>query len=103
MTDRSPEGSHFNPIVLPIGATADPDTCGSCKFFRRRDEYGSDRGVCTIVLPGWVQIKPPVNRNDEDWIDPALMKDTMRCDLQRPTGNFYQVSQRVGPQGVVPR
>lgn len=98
MATSIPDGSHFNPVVLPIGATADPDTCGSCRHFGRSDQYGDDRGVCNISLPPWVVERQAASDND-DYVTPRLMKGSMRCDLQQPTGKFYQVSRRVGPVG----
>lgn len=95
-----PEGNHYDPIPLPLGATADPGTCGSCRHFRRGTHYGSDRGLCDIRLPPWVSERPSSDaRGDRDPVTPRLMKDDMCCDLQSPTGKFYQVSQKVGPQG----
>lgn len=99
MTNAPPDGSHFNPITLPIGATANPNTCGSCRHFRRNDQYGNDRGVCNITLPPWVPEKPTATRDNDDYVSPRLMKDSSRCDLQSPSGKFYQVSRRVGPNG----
>jgi hypothetical protein len=43
-------------ITLAVGASAEPDTCGSCKFFERNSDGPSYRmhGVCRIKLPAKV-------------------------------------------------
>jgi len=95
-----------NEITLPVGSSAEPNTCGSCKFFRRNNDGVNYRmnGTCGFVLPAKVVeqsamrgITDEVRKKDrdytgtEDWI-----KDTDRCDLQRSDGKVYIVQRRVG-------
>lgn len=81
-------------IILPVGAKAEPGTCGSCLFFYRRPEpYNSHwSGQCTIELP----YKCATKEWDGDSRPPAIMSDTDRCDFHRPDGKIYIVSKQVG-------
>lgn len=86
-------------ITLDIGASAEPETCGSCKFYGRLwDNPGSGR--CMIKLPKKMADQWDIRRIDsrckeltgtEDQI-----KDSDRCDLHRPDGKKYIVQRRVG-------
>lgn len=73
-------------IELQSNQSADPDRCGSCKYFRRtRDgesEFPCSTGLCIIVLPSWVQ---PAKQEV-----PREVRDTMRCDLYKPSGQEFQ-------------
>jgi hypothetical protein len=85
-------------ITLPLGATAEPNTCGSCKFFDRvGTDYGASyqsMGRCRINLP-------PLNFVEKSWdgegLGPRSLPDTERCDLQRPDGKVYIVQRRIPP------
>lgn len=85
-----------NEITLPVGATAEPDTCGSCRFFRRGENSIESYGRCNIVLPPKYATKPYPVRDDE--LPASHMQDTARCDLHRPDGNVYIVQRVVGRQ-----
>lgn len=80
-------------ITLSVGATAEPDTCGSCKFFHRPDDTynGAHVGHCSLLLPG----KYVTKGWDGNGRPPTLMDDTDRCDLWRSDGQLYIVSRRV--------
>ena len=89
-------------ITLPPGATADFDTCGSCKFFRRDREYDSAFGKCGIVLPKKTESQWDIRR-----IDPAQknagytgnedrQRDNESCDLYQSDGKRYIVQRIVG-------
>lgn len=87
----------MNDVVLPLGSTAEPNTCGSCKFFYR---IGADYGQ-TYQNMGRCQIKlPPMNFQDKGWdgegFGPRSLQDTASCDLHRPDGKSYIVQRRVG-------
>jgi hypothetical protein len=90
-----------NEITLPVDATVEPDTCGSCKFFRRKSDnpYYVAEGWCVIELPPPKERfapKPYVEGNGDEYRAPNITKDTSRCDLQRPDGKSYIVQRRVG-------
>ena len=89
--------------TLALGANAEPNTCGSCKFFRRDRDYDSASGKCEIVLP-----KKLASQRDIRSIDPKQkdreytgnedqIKDTDRCDLYKSDGKQYIVQRIVGP------
>jgi hypothetical protein len=83
-------------ITLPLGASAEPDTCGSCKHFRRRDDGMSpSSGECYITFPPMIASKYDLGpvENSNQFIRTA---DHKRCDLQRPDGKTYIVQRRVG-------
>lgn len=84
-----------NEITLPVGAAAEPDTCGSCKFFSRRDNgaYYASQGNCAIHLPPQIAQKGW----DGEGFGPSGKQDTDRCDLQRPDGKVYIMQRKVGP------
>lgn len=94
-------------IVLMPGASAEPDTCGSCKFFERKD-YEDRRGpwgFCRIALPKKFFTQRDLRvfaETTKIWKDQEYtsnedqIKDTDRCDLQRPDGKVYIVQRVVG-------
>lgn len=85
-------------IILPIGASAEPDTCGSCKFFvRDADLWPVGRGRCKFKMPPGVATKYdiPQDREAENSYQYDRTLDTERCDLQRPDGRVYIVQRRV--------
>lgn len=93
-----------NEIVLMPGANAEPDTCGSCKFFERKD-YDERRGVygfCRFNFPIKIATQWDIRRIDPKMKDQEYtgnedqIKDTDRCDLQRPDGKVYIVQRVVG-------
>lgn len=85
-------------ITLPVGATAEPDTCGSCKFFQRDDQlWPVGSGLCKIKLPPAVATRymlPGVLVENSGDLQRTV--DIERCDLQRPDGRRYIVQRRVG-------
>ena len=91
-------------ITLAIGANAEPDTCGSCKFFERRrnDFYDGMYGECRIKLPAhFVEQRQlrgidPKQRDQEYTGNEDRIKDTDRCDLYRSDGNQYIIQRRAG-------
>lgn len=97
-----------NEITLGVGAGAEPDTCGSCKFFERKDaEYNNctgSYGFCRIVMPakvasqGDVRYIDPKRKDQEYTGNEDQIKDTDRCDLYRFSGHAYIVQRRI-PSG----
>lgn len=91
-------------ITLAVGCTAEADTCGSCKFFERGRDYESAYGQCRIKLPKKMADQWDVRRltdltskTQREFIgNEDQIKDTDRCDLQRPDGKTYIVQRRVG-------
>lgn len=83
-----------DPIVLGIGETAEPNTCGSCYKFERREPWnGHGSGYCTMNLPphyarafGDAESRPKDSVNDDS-----------SCDLYRHSGKAYIVSKLVKP------
>lgn len=87
-----------NEITLPVGATAEPDTCGSCKFFVRIDDLRPvGEGRCNIKLPPMMATKYELPTKDgwENSYQFDLKHDVSRCDLQRPDGKVYIVQRRI--------
>jgi hypothetical protein len=95
-----------NEITLPVGSSAEPDTCGSCKFFRRMTNNGDwyyMNGWCTFKFPGRVveqwQMRG-LDKNREGGDDPDRIKDTDRCDLYKFSGKVYIVQRRIPPEKI---
>jgi hypothetical protein len=95
-----------NEITLMPGASAEPDTCGSCKFFERRrnDKYDGMYGNCRFKFPektvatGWdIRRLDPALKNAEYTGNEERIKDTDRCDLWKHSGNTYIVQRRIEP------
>lgn len=91
-----------NEIVLRVGASAEPDTCGSCKFFERRDdEWSPTRGFCRFKFPEKIATQWDIRRVDPKMKDQEYtgnedqIKDTDRCDLYRFSGQVYIVQRRI--------
>jgi hypothetical protein len=83
-------------ITLPVGATAEPDTCGSCRFFvRMGDLRPIGQGRCNITLPPVLATKYDF-RTSENSYQFDLITDDKRCDLQRPDGKIYIVQRCIG-------
>lgn len=93
-----------NEITLPVGASAEPDTCGSCRFFERGRDWESAYGRCRIKLPTkvadqWaIRAIDPKQKDREYTGNEDQIKDTDRCDLQRPDGKVYIVQRRIPPE-----
>jgi hypothetical protein len=95
-----------NEITLRVGASAEPDTCGSCKFFERKSdgEWDSMRGFCRIKLPAkiadqWaIRAIDPKMKDQEYTGNEDQIKDTDRCDLYRFSGQVYIVQRRIPPE-----
>ncbi len=98
-----------NEITLPVGASAEPDTCGSCKFFRRRsideNRYYGMYGECGFKFPAKVVDQwalrgiDPKQKDREYTGNEDRIKDTDRCDLQQPDLKVYIVQRRIAPAG----
>lgn len=90
-------GKAYVEITLPVGASAEPDTCGSCKFFSRDDLWPVGSGTCRIKMPPGVASRymlPGVEIENSFELD--RIPDSERCDLQRPDGKTYIVQRKVG-------
>jgi hypothetical protein len=88
-------------ITLPVGASAEPDTCGSCRFFDRLDDLRPvGQGRCKFKMPPGVATRydiPGIGATVENSYQLDWIEDTGRCDLQRPDGKVYIVQRRVPP------
>ncbi len=83
-------------ITLPIGSTAEPETCGSCKYFRRRSD-GDAYGYCNIKMPPQKQyFADKVFKNDDEIEAANFTRDSNSCDLWKWDGKQYIVQRRVG-------
>ena len=84
-------------VTLAVGATAETNTCGSCKYFSRTmdmGEYNMSTGVCKFELPEKLRylFAPKVYvEGDEDRV---RLRDTSRCDLWKDDGKVYIVQRR---------
>jgi len=92
----------LEPITLPLGSTAEPDTCGSCKFFKRADAASypcnQDRGWCRFVLPPMMQkfvLYQYKSDEEGDGWGPRARNDTERCDCQVSDGKNYIVQRLI--------
>lgn len=95
-------------ITLPLGASAEPDTCGSCKFFKRKDDnaYYAMHGFCIFQLPSKIaerwsirQLQDQLLKIDRDFTgNEDQIKDTDRCDLYQFSGKVYIVQRRIPPE-----
>ena len=93
-----------NEITLSVGCSAEPNTCGSCKFFERKgldQPYNQTQGFCRIVLPKKIaeqidiRMIDPKQRDAEYTGNEDQIKDTDRCDLYHFSGKVYIVQRRI--------
>ena len=86
-------------ITLPVGATAEPGTCGSCKYFRREGQLGDHyrhRGGCAFRMPAVVTDRYVLREyEDGDEYIRGFIEDTHGCDLYRNDGKVYIVQRRI--------
>jgi hypothetical protein len=78
-------------VVLPLGATAEKNTCGSCAHFSRRPDEWQYNGRCTLELPPQYARKP---WNAESTPTNSV-QDTGSCGLWVDSGKSFIVSRRV--------
>jgi len=101
MTNNESGEHKKDEVVLPVGATAEPGTCGSCKFFNRylENDYYQKLGYCEIRMPPPKErmMPKPYAESDSDW-GPNRMNNFDGCDLYRPSGKTYIVQRRVEPK-----
>jgi len=91
--------------TLMPGATAERETCGSCKFFERRDYYEETSlyGFCRFLFPAKIALQSdvrnidPKHKNDEYTGNENQIRDSDRCDLWRSDGKTYIVQRRIKP------
>lgn len=91
-------------ITLGVGATAEHNTCGSCRFFDRDSDTLYDRayGRCRFKFPekmveqSTIRTLDPKQRDREYTGNEDRIKDTDRCDLYQQDGKTYIVQRRVG-------
>lgn len=78
-------------IMLSVGLTAEPGTCGSCHFFSRNLENGYYKavGFCAIKLPPPKELFVIKPYAEGDGFGPNRVKDTDGCDLHRHSGKVY--------------
>lgn len=92
----------ITPITLPVGASAEPETCGSCKFFKRGPltdgPYEGSSGDCGIRMPPQKEFYKKMTYEEVGESDrsPNWIKDTFGCDLYRADGKTYIVQRKVG-------
>lgn len=80
-------------IVLPVGRSAETNTCGSCVFFWRREEGG---GECNIKLPPHIAIDN--KGNEKDYVRPCnTVRDDYGCSFWKSDGKIYIVQRRIKP------
>lgn len=88
-------------IVLPVGCSAEYNTCGSCFFFKREDygDYMRMQGQCGFKLPPTMERYAPfVYPKDEEYtVGPRPKNDTDRCDCYRSSGQVYIVQRKIVP------
>lgn len=83
-----------DPIRLDVGATADPNTCGSCQRFERTEPWnGTAGGYCLLRLPPQYARKPWGGESKPH----DVVRDTDSCDLHVHTGKAYLVTKVVRP------
>lgn len=79
-------------IQLSQGQNAEPNTCGSCKFFKRYDDGngGYNTGACTFIFPPQVALgKQTYNDRDEEYTDSRQCADTYSCHLYQSNNKEY--------------
>ena len=64
-------------IHIKPGQSAEPNECGSCRYFYRHNDTFSGAGTCGIRLPK----KIPWRACADDEGSPILQKDTDGCDF----------------------
>jgi hypothetical protein len=66
---------------LGQGQSAEPKQCGSCQYFRHRQEEYDTHGICSFKLPPWALMRGdfPGDMNNE--VDPRTVQDTDGCSL----------------------
>ncbi len=89
-----------NDITLAPGATAEPNTCGSCKFFKRdmnNGPYEMARGNCEIRMPPLKQYFRTMTYEETGERDraPNWVSDSAGCDLYRHDGKQYIVQRYI--------
>lgn len=72
-------------VELGEGQSAEPGKCGSCDFFRHRQEKYDTCGICSVKLPPWVRKRGDEPKDDSE-VDPRTVSDTDGCSLYRPRG-----------------
>lgn len=81
-------------IELGEGQTAEPNKCGSCEYFRHRQDRYDTMGICSFRFPPWVR-----RRGDEPnavyEVDPRTVRDTDSCSLYVPRGGRESPAQFV--------
>lgn len=65
-------------VELGEDQSAEPKKCGSCQYFRHRQEKYDTHGICSFVLPPWVRRRGDEGDNE---VDPRTVQDTDSCSL----------------------
>jgi hypothetical protein len=101
------QSSSEQPITLPPGCSAEHDTCGSCKYFKRTPDFGDYykmNGKCRFVMPkkivvAWqLRAVDPKHQDDDYDGTEDHITDTDCCDLYRNDGKVYIVQRRIEPK-----
>jgi hypothetical protein len=92
-------------IILTPGATAEPNTCGSCRFFNRNPTGDGEQyrmnGICVFKFPPKMPTPWDIRRIDPKYKDDEYtgtemwIKDTDSCDLYKPDGKYYIIQRRI--------
>lgn len=67
---------------LGQGQSAEPNQCGSCQYFRHRQEKYDTMGICSFKLPPWARVRGD-GRNAVNEVDPRTVRDTDDCSLYK--------------------
>ena len=92
-------------IRLGERQSAEPNTCGSCDYYR--GSSGDSRGNCGFKMPPWIRLlhahasettiardgstggRPAMTETFENSGDPTMVYDTQTCSFWAPSGLTY--------------
>ena len=82
-------------IRLGERQSAEPNTCGSCQFYRRPDD-SSPRGDCSLKMPPWIKLlhshaseRSGATESFENSTDPTMVYDNQTCSFWMSSGFSY--------------
>jgi hypothetical protein len=77
-------------VELFHNQTAEPNRCGSCHYFDRRDGGWDTHGLCLFRLPPTRVYHQLEHTMPEDEVDRRTVRDTDGCDLYRAMAGKFQ-------------